>query len=239
MYGGLDAITVEPAPASAASRSASTSSTVEPERGRVGRRDRERVGRDVGRGDGARPARAALIARAIAPEPVPTSSTRRRRPLGQEREAALDQHLGLRPGHEHAPVDRQVEAVEPPPAQDVGDRLAPPAPLEQRPAGGQLRLVAAAGRSSCRARSAAGRARARSGARRRAAASGCRARRGTRSRAAAPRPSVPHPPAAAASLRRRSSAASASENSLRSPPSTRFRSCTVSPMRWSVTRSCG
>src|SRR6185437_16788422 len=135
-------------------------------------------------------------------------------------------------------VDRQVEPVEPPPAQDVRHRLAAAAALEQRPAGGQLRLVErpVEVRVELDARQPERVPDQELGIepRRRAPVLGEVPGREPQHLA-----ELPHPDAAAASFRRRSSAASASEKSPRSPPKTRFRSWTVSPMRWSVTRSCG
>ena len=73
------------------------------------------------------------IARAIAPEPVPTSSTL----AGRRSSADLDQQLGLRAGDQHPAVDRQLDPAKALAAEDVGDRLAPqPPPHHLREAGG-------------------------------------------------------------------------------------------------------
>ena len=82
---------------------------VEAEPRRVRARDVERVRADVGRRRRAGPAARRLSASAIAPEPVPTSTTRA--PVRQ-RQRRLDHVLGLRPRDQHAPVDRQLDAAE-------------------------------------------------------------------------------------------------------------------------------
>src|SRR6266511_1531163 len=51
--------------------------------------------------------------------------------IGEELEAALDDRLGLRPGDEHARIDSKAEPAETPLAQEVGERLAPLAPLDE------------------------------------------------------------------------------------------------------------
>ena len=54
------------------------------------------------------PGSSSATARAIAPEPVPTSSS----VAGARSSASFDQQLGLRPRHQHPPVDRQLEVAE-------------------------------------------------------------------------------------------------------------------------------
>ena len=83
-------------------------------------------------------------ARAIAPEPVPTSSTCRRPPLQRQ----LDQQLGLRARDQHPAVDLQLDPPEAAAADDVGDRLAPQPPphhLPEQPRRGRLQRGVAVG----------------------------------------------------------------------------------------------
>ena len=108
----------------------------------------------------------------------------------EQREAPLDDDLGLGARHERARVGLQRQPAEVPVAEDVGERLAPAAALRRARAPPRARLRSAAGRAGCRARSASARARARAAARRRGAGSRRRARRGTRSRRASTSPSV-------------------------------------------------
>ena len=68
-----------------------------------------------------RSGRSCLSASAIAPLPVPTSTTLA--PCGQL-EADLDEQLGLRARDEHAAVDGEVEVAEAAAAEQVGHRLA-------------------------------------------------------------------------------------------------------------------
>ncbi len=70
------------------------------------------------------PGCSSAIASAIAPLPVPTSSTRGSLIAGDPREAALDDDLRLGPRHEHTRIDRERQPPEPPLAEHVGERLA-------------------------------------------------------------------------------------------------------------------
>ena len=80
---------------------------------------------------------------ASAPDPVPRSATgysvsltqgsprpRRSPRRTASSTAAIGHHLGLGAGHEHTPVDEEVELEELPTAEHVLQRLAPGAPLE-------------------------------------------------------------------------------------------------------------
>ncbi len=71
-------------------------------------------------------------ASAIAPEPVPTSRTSGWLDLPYVDERPLDHGLGVGAGYQHARVDAQGQPPEPPLAEDVGGRLAPCAPLDER-----------------------------------------------------------------------------------------------------------
>ena len=75
--------------------------------------------------------RRAASARAIAPVPVPTSTTLGSAASAEQRQAALDEHLGLGPGNERAGVAMQLQPVEAPAAEHVGERLALPAPAHE------------------------------------------------------------------------------------------------------------
>ena len=50
----------------------------------------------------------------------------------EQREGALDEHLGLGSRHERAAVAAEGEPPEAPFTEDVGERLAPTAPLDER-----------------------------------------------------------------------------------------------------------
>ena len=186
------------------------------------------------------PWRSCAIASAIAPLPVPDVE-HALAVLGE-----VDQQLGLRPRHQHAVVDHQLELAEVRAAEDVGDRLAAHAAahhvverqrlLHVEPAlriGVQRRPVDAE-----HARPAAPRRRAAACRRRRPRASRP-PRRVRRAAVRWPAPASAGQAAWASSLRRRSSADSASVNSSSSPSSTASRLWAVSLMRWSVTRPCG
>ena len=56
--------------------------------------------------------------------PVPTSTTLGALDAREQREAALDEDLGLRARHQGARVAAQLEAVEAPAPEHVGERLA-------------------------------------------------------------------------------------------------------------------
>ena len=73
--------------------------------------------------DHARPGMLLAIASAIAPDPMPTSSTLGAR-AGEQREAALDDGLRLGSRDEHPAVDGQRQPAEAPLAEDVRERLA-------------------------------------------------------------------------------------------------------------------
>ena len=72
----------------------------------VGARHLQRRGRGVGRGHLAAPAAPSAIASAIAPEPVPTSSSR----AGPQLQRQFDQQLGLRARDQHPAVDRRARS---------------------------------------------------------------------------------------------------------------------------------
>jgi hypothetical protein len=73
--------------------------------------------------------RSCLSASAIAPVPVPTS---------EQCETPLDDDLGLRPWDERAPVRLQRQPAEVPVAEDVGERLALSAALDELACSGAL-----------------------------------------------------------------------------------------------------
>ena len=58
----------------------------------------------------------------------------------EQREGALDEHLGLGSRHERAAVTAEGQPAEAPLAEDVGERLAAPSPLDERAAAVELRL---------------------------------------------------------------------------------------------------
>ena len=185
------------------------------------------------------PGCSSAIASAIAPLPVPTSSTRGSLDPGDPREAALDDDLRLGPRHEHPRVDLQRQPPEPPLAEHVGERLAyarggrpghsssASAASSSSPAA--VRLKATPGRAEHVGEQDLG-----VDARRVAARRGEPLRDVARRAAAAVRHAE-----AAASACRRSSAWSASVNSPRSPSSAWSSRCAVSLIRWSVTRLSG
>ena len=157
--------------------------------------------------------------------------------------------LRLRPGDQRPTVDGQRQPAESPLAEDVLQRLAPRPPRRRAPARRRAPPRSAAGRAPCTARSAAGPSALassrsassrgvsdplRPGARSRAAAR----RRPCRRATARPDADVAHAPAAS-SERRRSSAWIASVNSSRSPSRIWSSRCTVSLIRWSVSRFSG
>ena len=76
----------------------------------------------------------------MAPLPVPTSTTRGASIAGDRGERALDDDLGLGPRDERAGVGLQRQTAEAPVAEDVGERLALAAALDQRAHGGELGL---------------------------------------------------------------------------------------------------
>ena len=153
----------------------------------------------------------------------------------EQLEAALDDDLRLGPGDEDAPVDLQRQPPEAPLAEDVRDRLA-------------AARGARAARGRRRARSAhelalAIRRRARGGSRPSAwptsSSASSRAVSIPAARAAARPPGQQLADRHASSARRRSSAVSASVNSPSSPSRIRSSWCTVSLIRWSVSRFSG
>ena len=103
-------------------------------------RQRERVGRDVDRGD----ARARVLVgdrqrdRARAGADVEDA---RSLEAAQVRERPLDDDLRLRPRDQRAAVDRQREPPEAPLAEDVGDGLVPRAAGDELAIGGELGLA--------------------------------------------------------------------------------------------------
>ena len=69
---------------------------------------------------------------AMQPLPVPTSTMRGLPCSADERERLLDDHLGFGPWDEDVRAHFEVEPPELARAQDVGDRLAPFAPRDER-----------------------------------------------------------------------------------------------------------
>ena len=102
------------------------------------------------------PGCSSAIASAIAPEPVPTSSTRGRSSACDEREGALDEDLRLGPRDQRPPVDGQRQPAEPPLAEHVLERLAPGAARHEPACGVELGRSQRRDRAPCRARSARG-----------------------------------------------------------------------------------
>ena len=95
------------------------------------RRESERVGGDVGRHD----SRAAVLARERErdrPRAGADVEDERLVDLPYVDERPLDHGLGVGAGYQHARVDAQRQPPEPPLAEDVGGRLAPCAPLDER-----------------------------------------------------------------------------------------------------------
>ena len=136
-------------------------------------RDRQRVLRDVA---AARPGAGVLLgasASAIAPDPVPTSRTAGAANSVEQRQAAIDDQLGLGARHEHARVDVDVQPRNPQRPSDVGHRLPLAAAAHELAAGRQLGLGQRPVEVRCRARPAPGRAHGRAAARRRAGRWGC------------------------------------------------------------------
>ena len=98
----------------------------------------------------------------------------------QQRQAPLDDRLGLGTRDERPPVDGQREPAEAPLAEDVLERLARCPPCDERPRALRARLGSGDGRGACRARSGRLRERAPAGARHRAAAARTPSRRDAR-----------------------------------------------------------
>ena len=239
-YGGFETTRSQPGPPRRPRSRPRAASTSRPRRSRVLARERERVRRDVDGGD----ARIRLLVRDRerdrAAAGADVEHARRVEPR-EQREAALDDDLRLGPRHERARVGSQRQPPEAPLAEDVRERLAPrraarraPAPralgLVERPVvlGVELdprepervreqQLGVEPRRLDALVAEVLG---GRGGGPRRA------------SRTAGQTP-------AASSARRRSSAVSASVNSSRSPSRIRSSWCTVSLIRWSVTRFSG
>ena len=208
MYGRLAAISVErrvrrPA---ARPRSPSTKVTGDAVPLGVGARHLQRAGRDVDGDDGRRReqlgerhrdgARAGADvgdARGGGPDgPAPPalrgpSPDRPARPAAVSLARLLDQRLGVGARHQHARVDGELEAPELLLADEVGDRLARLAPLDELADGGELVGAAAGDRTARRAARAADRARAPPAARRRGAASPAPAPRSGRRSSGSPR----------------------------------------------------
>ena len=76
--------------------------------------------------------RSSAIASAIAPLPVPTSTTRGCLEPGDRGERTLDDDLGLGPRDERAGVGLERQPPEAPVAEHVGERLAAAAALDER-----------------------------------------------------------------------------------------------------------
>ncbi len=159
----------------------------------------------------------------------------RRRQPRDRRERTLDDDLGLGARHERARVGLQGEPAEPPFAEDVRERLAAAAPLDERAERVSLRFgqrPVEAG-VELKPREAEGARDDQFGVEpRRVDAAALEVSRGGGDQLAegqAPPPS---------SARRLASPASASVNSSRSPART-SASRPLTPTRWSVTRSCG
>ncbi len=105
---------------------------VEAQRGPVLGGDRERVGRDVRRHD----LRARMLAREGERDRAgagPDVEDEGLRLVLQMPNGALDDHLRLGPRHEDAGIDAQRQLAEAPLAEDVRDRLARRAPVDQLP----------------------------------------------------------------------------------------------------------
>ena len=192
----------------------------------------------------------AASARAMQPEPVPTSrasgSGRRPRPAAdrQRLERHVDQRLGLGPRDEHVGRDLELERAKGAPAADVGDRLARLATARGSPRSARSSIarelaLRTAPKSSARSTpSAVASSSSASSRGERDPLARSRARGRAERLAHARRGGHRHSPPAAASCLRRSSAASASVNSSSSPSITSARRWLVSPMRWSLTRFC-
>ena len=130
-YGGFET-TRSNGPSRPSSRSASTSSTSSAVRRCVLARERQRVAPRRRSRSRARPGRSCFSASAIAPVPVPTSSDRAARSIAvEQREAALDDDLGLGPRHERARIGLQRQPAEVPVAEHVRERLTRAAALHE------------------------------------------------------------------------------------------------------------
>ena len=98
--------------------------------------------------------RSSAIASAIAPVPVPTSSTSRLLDAVEQLEAALDDDLRLGPRDQRALVDGERQPAEAPLAEDVRERLPRAPPPHELAAGRELVLASARGRTGDRGRAA-------------------------------------------------------------------------------------
>ena len=167
------------------------------------------------------PGCSSAIASAIAPVPVPTSSTCRLVDPAQQLEAPSNDYLGLRARDQRPPVDGQRQPAKAPLPEQIRDRLALARAARRGRGKRRAPPCSAAGRGRCRARSASCRACGRAAARRRGATSRTSAR-DARSLGAAPlRRSAADQAVAVSSARRRSSAWRASVKSS-SPPGSTF-----------------
>ena len=145
------------------------------------------------------------------PRPGPDVQYGGARSAVEHQKASIDEHLGLRPRDDHTRIDVDIQAAKPPPAEDVGHRLARGPARDELPAGREL--VAAerpleAGvelHPAQMERVADQELRVEPGGRAPVALE-------VRGREPQDLAERPHPPAAAASFCRFSSAASASEN---------------------------
>ena len=197
-----------------------------------------------------RSGRSSLSASATAPLPVPRSSTRA---PARQLEADLDQQLGLRARDQRAAIDGQLEAAEargvrrcrrPARAPPRGGarrpgRRARPGPATRQLAVGQQPLARSTPSTCASSSSASSRGVSQPAAAIAVTAPVERLARGRRRSAALSARSAgcaAHRSACASRRRRFSSACSAAVSSSSSPSSTWSRLCTVSLMRWSVTR---
>ena len=184
------------------------------------------------------PGSRAASASAIAPVPVPTSTMLGAAMPGQQREAAIDEHLRLGTRHERAGVAVQLQPVEAPAPEHVGERLALAAPaheLAQAVDLGRLeRAIVVEVQLEPRHREDVGQQ-----------ILGVELRRGhalllqVLARAPEQLADGAHLRLAASSRRLRSSSSRACVKAERSPARTASRLCDVSLMRWSVTRRSG
>ena len=224
-------------PPAPASRSPRDELHLEPQPRRVAARDVERVLADVG-GDDVEVR--ALVLQGERDRAAAGADVDDARPLRQPLDRRLDERLGLRPRDQHARVDVQLEVAEALHAGDVGDGLALAPRAGARRPGTRARPAPStrASRSATQPR-AIGPERVREqhlGVQR--GVSTPAAVSATTAESSASRTGVPvmAPQACDSSRRRRSSSVSAAVKGSSSPSRTCSRLCSVSLMRWSVTR---